>query len=51
MMTYVPTGRRTPRDILEYFIWVKGGNRLTYYMMTFVHSSPTTLGDILESYL
>ena len=30
MMTYVNKGPRNPRDILESFLWVKGGHMLTY---------------------
>ena len=57
MTIYVPRGPRTPRDVFEPFIWVKGGNRLNYdppsthYKMTYVLRGPRVPRDILKSFL
>ena len=44
MMTYVPRG---PKEILESFIWVKGGHS----MPTYVSRGARTPRDILESFI
>ena len=49
MVTYVARGPRTPRDILESFIWVKRGHRITYDPFQHISLRHMFLGP-LETY-